>query len=196
MKSYPKINLSTIELAWRVFTAFYMFRYAMVKITGEQFAYGKGLYSKTVNELSGLDLTWVFFSYSESFAIIIALFQIFGGLLLLFNKTKLLAVVLLFPLLLNILLIDILYAGYPILEAIINVSFYILVLIFICYNERLQLLKIYTALILKSKNPLTLKARAFQITTVILVIILTYVIINFIIKKSILGIYFQSELFH
>ncbi|CAM3428520.1 hypothetical protein [Aequorivita lipolytica] len=196
MKNYSTINLSTIEFAWRVFTAFYMFRYGMVKLTGEQFAYGKDLYDKTINELSGLDLTWVFFSYSESFANIIALFQICGGLLLLFNKTKLLAVTLLFPILLNILLIDILYAGYPILEAIINVSFYILVLVFICYNERIQISKAFAALILSPKNPLSLKAKTFQIFVVILTIILTYIIINFIIKKFLLGIHFQSEIFH
>src|SRR5690606_10338367 len=113
-----RINLKLIELTWRIFTAFYMFRYAMVKINGQQFAYGKSLYNKTINELSGLDLTWVFFSYSPIFSNIIAFFQIIGGIFLLFNKTKLIAVAILFPILLNIILIDILYAGYPILEAI------------------------------------------------------------------------------
>lgn len=106
------------------------------------------------------------------------------------------AVAILFPILLNILLIDILYAGYPILEAIINVAFYILVLAFVCYNERIQILKAYAALILNSKNSLSFKAKTFQIFTVILVIILTYFIINFIVKKLLLGIHFQSEIFH
>lgn len=173
-----------------------MFRYAMVKFSGEQFAYGKNLYDKTINELSGLDLTWVFFSYSPIFSNIIACFQIIGGLLLLFNKTKLIGVTILFPILLNILLIDILYAGFPILEALINVSFYILVLILICYNQRVEISKAYNMLILNSKIQLNFKQRIVQVVLVIIGFILTYIIINFIIKKILFGIYFQSEIFH
>jgi len=191
-----RINLKLIELTWRIFTAFYMFRYAMVKINGQQFAYGKSLYNKTINELSGLDLTWVFFSYSPIFSNIIAFFQIIGGIFLLFNKTKLIAVAILFPILLNIILIDILYAGYPILEAIINVSFYILVLLFVCYNERIQISKALNVLFLKSEISLNWKEIIFQAIFIFLGVILTYTLINVIIKKLLFGIYFQSEIFH
>ena len=173
-----------------------MFRYAMVKFSGEQFAYGKNLYDKTINELSGVDLTWVFFSYSPTFSNIIACFQIIGGLLLLFNKTKLIGVAILFPILLNILLIDILYAGFPILEAIINATFYIIVLIFTCYNQRVEIMASFRMLILKSQIQLDLKEKTIQLVLVAIGFILTYVFINFIVKKLLLGIYFQSELFH
>jgi len=196
MKFSSKIDLKLVELTWRIFTAFYMFRYAMVKLNGQQFAYGKSLYNKTINELSGLDLMWAFFSYSPTFSNIIACFQIIGGLLLLFNRTKLIAVYILFPILLNILLIDIFYAGYPILEAIINVSFYILVLIFVCYNERSKLSQVLNVLLINSEISLNWKATIFKMTFIVVGGIFTYVIINFIIKDLLLGIYFQSEIFH
>ncbi|WP_347372790.1 hypothetical protein [Aequorivita sp. Q41] len=196
MKFFLKNNLKTIELTWRVFTAFYMFRYAMVKLTGEQFTYGKSLYSKTINELSGLDLTWVFFSYSQAFISIIAFFQIIGGILLLFNKTKLVAIVILLPILVNILLIDIFYAGYTILEAILNLSFYILVLLFVGYNERTQISKALNILLLPSKKALNIKTKIYQLFFITVGCILTYIIINFVIKKLLLGIQFQSEIFN
>lgn len=196
MEINSKFYLRTLELTWRLFTALYMFRYGMVKLNGEQFLYGKELYNKTINELSGLDLTWVFFSYSEPFSYIIGFLQIIGGGLLLFNKTKLLAVAVLFPILLNILLIDIFYAGYPILEAIINVSFYILVLILVCYNERIQIAKAVDTLLISSKKSLSTKGKIIQILLILIGIILTYIVINLIIKQLLLGIHFQSEVLH
>ena len=196
MKINSNFYISTVELTWRIFTAIYMFRYAMVKFNGSQFAYGKTLYRKTIDELSGLDLTWVFFGYSESFTYVIGFLQVFGGALLLFNKTKILGVAILFPILLNILLIDIFYAGYPILEAIINVSFYIFVLLFVCFNERLLLANTLYLLLSTKKKSINLKTGLLQIVLVMSGIALTYVFINFILKKLLLGIHFQSEIFH
>jgi uncharacterized membrane protein YphA (DoxX/SURF4 family) len=195
MKTSFKHYGSTIELTLRVFTALYMLRYGMVKLNGEQFAYGKDLYAKTINELSGMDLMWVFFSYSEPFSAIVGCLQIVGGVLLFFNKTKLIAVCILFPILLNILLMDIFYAGYPILQATINVSLYLLVLALVCYNARPRILKILNILLINTKKSLSLKEKTFQIFLVLLGVVLIYFILNLILKQIVLGINFQSEIF-
>ncbi|SFW77222.1 hypothetical protein [Chitinophaga sancti] len=67
------------------------------------------------NAFSPSDLFWNFFSFSYQFGCIIAALQIAGAMLLLFQRTRLLGVFILLPLLANILLMDIFYQiGYSV----------------------------------------------------------------------------------
>lgn len=67
------------------------------------------------NSFSPSDLFWYFFSYSYVLGCIIAALQIAGALLLLFNRTRLVGVFILLPVLINILLMDFFYqVGYSV----------------------------------------------------------------------------------
>jgi hypothetical protein len=80
--------------------------YGFAKILKTQFAHSISSNDSLVRSLSGFDLTWNYFGHSYALAVIIALFQIGGSLLLLFRRTTLLGAILLFPVMLNILLIN------------------------------------------------------------------------------------------
>jgi hypothetical protein len=94
----------------RYWLAVEIFNYAFAKILGTQFApsYFKG--ESTWNSLSGLDLTWNYFSYSYTMSVIIGVIQIVGSALLLFRRTILPGVILLLPVMVNIVLIDVFYS--------------------------------------------------------------------------------------
>lgn len=84
--------------------------YGFAKVLKTQFGV---LYSRNdtpVGSLSGFELTWNYFGYSYKLAIILAVFQIGGGILLLFRRTTLLGVCLLMPVMVNIVLINIFYS--------------------------------------------------------------------------------------
>ncbi|TDE15558.1 hypothetical protein [Dyadobacter psychrotolerans] len=63
-----------------------------------------------MGEVDGFGLTWYYFGYSYTLAVIIALFQIGGSVLLLYRRTTLLGVMILLPVLVNILFINIFYS--------------------------------------------------------------------------------------
>lgn len=72
--------------------------------------------AKLDNPLSSftpIDLMWAFFGQSYSFVLIIGFSQIIGSVLLLFSRTRLFAVFLLLPVMINIVLIDFLYEIQP-----------------------------------------------------------------------------------
>lgn len=57
-------------------------------------------------EASGFDLAWTFFGYSRGYVLFIGISQVIGGFLLLWQRTKLLGVAILIPILLNIIVVD------------------------------------------------------------------------------------------
>lgn len=83
--------------------------YGFGKILGNQFAHSYFRDNSLVKNLSGYDLTWNYFGHSYSFAVIIAILQIGGSLLLLFRRTSLLGAVVLMPIMLNIVLINLFF---------------------------------------------------------------------------------------
>jgi hypothetical protein len=79
------------------------------KITRLQFVSPLGMLDLPFSSLSGKDLTWSYFGHSYPMVVAIGCFQILGSYLLLFNRTRLLALFTLLPVLLNIVLIDFFY---------------------------------------------------------------------------------------
>jgi hypothetical protein len=63
------------------------------------------------NSIDNSMLMWAFFGRSYPFTLLIGALEIFGGLMLLFSKTRLLAVIFLLPICLNIFVLDIFYNG-------------------------------------------------------------------------------------
>ena len=83
--------------------------YGFAKLTHAQFTILDSELDKPMGQVSGFWLTWYYFSYSGVYSAIIALSQITGAVLLTFRKTTLLGACLLFPIVVNIALVDILY---------------------------------------------------------------------------------------
>lgn len=63
-----------------------------------------------MGEVDGFGLTWYYFGYSYTLAVILGLLQIGGSVLLLYRRTTLLGVMILLPVLVNIVLINIFYS--------------------------------------------------------------------------------------
>jgi len=101
---------STFVLAFiRYALAFNIASFGWKKIFGQQFVVPQHIADIPMSQLSGEWLTWYYFGYSYSFGCIVGLMQIGGSLLLLFRKTQLLGMFVLFPVMLNILLINLFY---------------------------------------------------------------------------------------
>jgi hypothetical protein len=129
--------LKHFELATRIYVCLFMLAYG-----GGKFVQFKGATQtiKPVSALTGQELMWAFFGYSQAMPIFIGVLQIIGGLLLLSNKTKLFGVAVLFPILTNIILMDLVYGVH--LGALFNAIVYFSILLFILFFEREKLLKI------------------------------------------------------
>ena len=107
----------------RYWLAFAISTYGFAKILKTQFASPEYIHDLLVGELSGFELTWYYFGYSYALAVIIALFQIGGSILLLYRRTTLAGAVILFPVIANILFINIFFEISP--GALLNVIVYL-----------------------------------------------------------------------
>lgn len=141
---WPKI----FELVSRWYVFIFLNFYGIGKIMGGQF-YRKGelpevVAQTTLEQASGYDLAWTFMGYSISYIVFIGLSQIIGAWLLLWNRTKLLGVLILFPIMVNIVVFDIIFLDVK--DAVVNASLYLLMLVYILYFNREQVTNAFTAL--------------------------------------------------
>lgn len=102
-----------VELAARLYVFLILNLYGWAKMGGGQF-FRPGKFPELVAkiplaEASGFQLAWAFFGYSTAYIAFIGLAQVIGAGLLLWEKTKLIGIAILLPVLLNIVVIDILY---------------------------------------------------------------------------------------
>ena len=105
-------NLSTLAF-WqgliRYGVAFDLAEFGWAKIFHLQLVMPLSKLDLPYNSFSAPDMFWTFFSHSYLFGCIIAALQIAGAMLLLFNRTRLVGVFILLPVLANILLMDVFY---------------------------------------------------------------------------------------
>ena len=89
--------------------------YGFAKISGTQFSGANEiiLRDSLLGDISGNYLTWYYFSFSQSYMLIVGYLQIFSALLLLFRRTTLLGIFLLLPVMVNIVMIDLFYKISP-----------------------------------------------------------------------------------
>lgn len=99
--------LSTLIRYW---IAFLLLDFGFQKIFEVNFNYSYHINDSLASALTGQELTWKYYGFSYGLALILALFQIIGSILLLFKRTILLGVVVLLPVILNIVLINIFYS--------------------------------------------------------------------------------------
>ena len=156
--------------------------YALSKIFGGQF-YMQGklpleVAETTLGDASSFSLAWTFMGHSYFYVLFVGITQLIGAWFLLWNKTKLLGVLILIPIMINIIIFDIIFLDvYPALaNAIIVFSMLLLVLIF---NMEI-LIKIFQVLI---NSPLTsnvpIKRRFLIIGITIIVISLIFAFDSF-----------------
>lgn len=102
---------------------------------------------KTLVEATAHDIAWVFFGYSQAYLWFIGLSQALSAILLLFEKTRLLGVAILIPILVNVIVVDICYgvSPGPLMSAII---YLILVGIILYLNRKTvgEILQAFTSI--------------------------------------------------
>jgi hypothetical protein len=153
--------------------------YAISKIFGGQF-YMKGklpaeIANTTLGEASSFSLAWTFMGHSYFYILFVGFTQLLGAWLLLWNKTKLLGVLILIPIMVNIIIFDIIFLDvYP---ALANAIIVFLMLMLILFFNKELISEAYQKIInspINLKVPLKRKLITFGITILIIILIFTF----------------------
>jgi hypothetical protein len=121
--------------------AFLIISYGFAKLNGSQFTILSSELDKPMGQVSGFWLTWYYFGYSPIYGNFIGIVQIVCGILLMFRKTTLLGSCVLFPMVANIVLIDVFY-GVD-LDALMAAILILLALLGILSFHKEELLKLF-----------------------------------------------------
>lgn len=89
-----------------LYLAFWISTYGAAKILGTQFQPPHFVLETPIGDLSGFWLTWTYYGFSHTMALILGWTQVIGCSLILFRATRLVGVLILLPVMLNIDLID------------------------------------------------------------------------------------------
>ena len=96
-----------------------------------------------VSELTGMELMWAFYGYSKSFAVTLGIFELIGGILILFKKTRLVGCLFTSTILVNVILQDIFYGVHVgALKAAILYQLLIIIILFINKDKLINSLKV------------------------------------------------------
>ena len=157
--------------------------YAISKIFGGQF-YMKGklpseIANTTLGEASSFSLAWTFMGHSYFYILFVGFTQLIGAWFLLWNKTKLIGVLILIPIMINIIIFDILFLDvYPALaNAIIVFSMLLLILNF----NKERVVEVFQQLIdYPVKSKVLFKRRILTIGVTIILILLIFAFDSFV----------------
>ncbi len=172
------INLNykaTFELVFRQCVFIILNIYGVSKIFGGQF-YMKGnipseVANTTLGEANGFSLAWTFMGHSYAYILFIGVFQLLGAWFLLWNKTKLIGVLILLPIMLNIIVFDIIFLDvYPALANAIIVFLMLLLILF--FNKEVVIDIVNKLTNFESKNSIPVKNRLITLGITILFIVL------------------------
>ena len=173
-KNSPK---KIVELVLRQCVFIILDIYAISKIFGGQF-YMKGkipteIANTTLGEASGFSLAWTFMGHSYFYILFVGITQLIGAWFLLWNRTKLLGVFILIPIMVNIIIFDVIFLDvYP---ALANAIIVFLMLLLILFFNKEILIKLYQSLISSPRNSnVTLKRKFLTIGITIIVIVLIF----------------------
>jgi hypothetical protein len=103
-------TLNFIEAVMRLSVAMDVSMFGWQKIFHMQFNLPLAMLDEPFSSFSGEWLTWAYFGRSYEFIVFVGVSQIIGSAMLLFNRTKLLGTIVLFPILINIIAIDFFYS--------------------------------------------------------------------------------------
>ena len=147
---HDKIEILENSLSWIVVMA--MLIYGGAKLI--QFD-GAFEIDKNISELSGMELMWAFYGYSKPFALTLGFFEIIGGLLIFFRRTRILGCLFTSTILVNVILQDIFYDVNR--GALIAAIIYQTCIIVILLLNRVQIINILKLLLIKTSLSQTRK---------------------------------------
>jgi len=157
--------------------------YAISKILGGQF-YMKGklpeeIANTTLGEASSFSLAWTFMGHSYYYVLFVGITQLIGAWFLLWNKTKLVGVLMLIPIMINIIIFDIIFLDvYP---ALVNAIIVFLMLLLIMFFNKERIGDAFQRLINSpTKSRVQLKRRFLTLVVTIIIIVLIFAFDSFI----------------
>ncbi|WP_034059248.1 hypothetical protein [Lacinutrix jangbogonensis] len=175
-----KSNLKeTFELVLRQCVFIILNIYAISKLLGGQF-YMNGtlpeqIANTTLGEASGFSLAWTFMGHSYFYILFVGVTQLIGAWFLLWNKTKLIGVFILIPIMVNIIIFDIIFLDvYPALANAIIVFLMLILILFFNKERVIDAIKRLTNFQVKSKVLIKRRLITFGITILIIVLIFTF----------------------
>ena len=148
----PGFGRSVIDLTARWYVFVFLNIYGIGKIAGGQFYRPERLPEDVANTILGkasaFDLAWTFMGHSFAYILFIGLAEVLGAWLLLWERTKLLGVAVLLPIIVNILVFDVIFLDNS--GALASATIYTLLLFVIlaCNKERVR--QVVSALTSKS----------------------------------------------
>ena len=144
-----KLNwIKIFEVACRWYVFIFLNLYGLGKISGGQF-YRRGqlpeeVANTTLAQANAFEIAWSFMGYSFYYILFIGVSQIIGAWLLLWDRTKLLGVAILLPIMVNIIVFDIIFLDVK--DALVNATIYFLMLLYILYANKAKVLHAFTML--------------------------------------------------
>jgi hypothetical protein len=169
----------TFELVLRQCVFIILTIYAVSKLLGGQF-YMKGklpaeIANTTLGDASSFSLAWTFMGHSYFYILFIGISQLLGAWFLLWNKTKLIGVLILLPIMVNILLFDIIFLDvYPALANAIIILIMLSLILFFNKERVLDALQRLTNFQAKPKVLIKRRLITFIITILMIVLIFTF----------------------
>jgi hypothetical protein len=169
----------TFELVLRQCVFIILNIYALSKLLGGQF-YMKGklpaeIANTTLGEASGFSLAWTFMGHSYFYIMFVVIAQLIGAWFLLWNKTKLIGVLILLPIMVNIIVFDIIFLDvYPALANGIIVLLMLFLILF--FNREIVKDTVIKLTNFQSKSSVSIKKRliTFGITILFIVLIFSF----------------------
>jgi hypothetical protein len=173
----------TFELVLRQCVFIILNMYALSKLLGGQF-YMKGklpaeIANTTLGEASGFSLAWTFMGHSYFYIMFVGIAQLIGAWFLLWNKTKLIGVLIVLPVIVNIIVFDIIFLDvYPALANAIIVLLMLFLILF--FNREIIKDTVIKLTNFQSKPSVSIKKRVITFGITILFIILIFSFDSFI----------------
>ena len=174
-----------LELVARWYVFFFLNVYATGKIMGGQF-YRKGelppeVAASTLGNVDSFDLAWTFMGHSYWYILFIGISQLIGAWCLLWNRTKLIGVAILIPIMVNIIVFDIIFLDAY--GALASASIYFFLLLAILYVNRDKVVKAFQALTPPGETAKTpFKQQLQTIVIVLLIMALLFALDQFVVN--------------
>lgn len=153
--------------------------YGLSKLLGGQFYMNGNLPTEVANttlgEASSFSLAWTFMGHSYFYVFFIGIIQLLGAWFLLWNKTKLIGVFILLPIMINIIVFDIIFLDvYPALANAFIVFLMLFLILIFNKNRIVNVLKLLTNFEINSKVPIKNRLITFGFTILIIILIFAF----------------------
>lgn len=167
-----------LEITFRLYVFFFLSLYGLGKIIGQQFYTSSNIPDELaimpIGQVPDFELAWTFMGRSFGYILFIGITQIIGASLLLFNKTKLIGVIILIPIMVNIIVFDIFFLDSY--GALGNATIYFLMLLTILIINKEKISKLLMSLVsAKKARQISFKEKFFKYSIVLAIIVLIFI---------------------